>query len=177
MPNWVFTTMTVSGKETDLRNFMWKASAPYATYFRGVRTINEDGTPSFDANAIDEKVHTGCISFMNFRSPENRDAYFASAHPEDGWYEWNAREWGTKWDACNPEMTQDDPSTGVVEYRFDTAWTPAEGAFTAIVAQHPELRFHFHCEEETGWGVEYLGEGGDFSLIREWIEIESEEVF
>ena len=189
MPNWVFTSMTVHGKEEDLRKFQEKASKPYTTYYKGVRTKNEDGTWTYDENAIDERVHDSCISFMNFATPTDLDAYFANADykPEgydkmsmeermahamkfssDGWYDWNVRNWGTKWDACNAEMTNDDPTSGSLGYRFDTAWSPAEGAFQAMVAQHPELSFEFYNEEEQGWGVEFSGEDGELSVVKEW---------
>ena len=190
MPNWVFTSMSVSGKEEDLRKFMEKAGKPYTTYHKGVRKQNEDGTWSYDEDAIDERVHDGVISFMNFASPTDLDSYYADAHgkkPEgydemtmeermahamkfdgDGWYDWNVRNWGTKWDACNPEMTNDDPTSGSIGYRFDTAWSPAEGAFQAMVSQHPELEFEFHNEEEQGWGVVFDGSGGHLSVSKEW---------
>lgn len=189
MPNWVFTSMSVSGKEEDLRKFMDKAGKQYTTYHKGVRKQNEDGTWSYDEDAIDERVHDGVISFMNFATPTDLDAYFGSADykPEgydkmtteermahamrfssDGWYDWNVRNWGTKWDACNPEMTNDDPTSGSIGYRFDTAWSPAEGAFQAMVSQHPELSFEFYNEEEQGWGVEFSGEDGELSVIKEW---------
>lgn len=191
MPNWVFTSMTVHGKEEDLRKFQEKASKPYTTYHKGVWTKDADGKNNYDPEAINESVHDSCISFMNFATPENLEAYYADAHgdtkPEgyeemsmeermahamkfsgDGWYDWNVRNWGTKWDACNPEMTNDDPTSGSLGYRFDTAWSPAEGAFQAMVAQHPELSFEFYNEEEQGWGVEFSGEDGELSVVKEW---------
>lgn len=189
MPNWVFTSLDIKGKEEDLRKFMEKASKPYTTYYKGVRTQNEDGTWSYDADAVDEQVHDACISFMNFTSPENVEAYFAQSdykpegydkmsmeekmahamkHSSDGWYDWNVRNWGTKWDACNPEMTNDDPTTGSVAYRFDTAWSPAVGAFEAMVEQHPELEFDFNCIEEQGWGVVFNGSDGELTVTKEW---------
>lgn len=179
MPNWVNNTMTVSGKEADLKTFMEKASKPYTTYHTDYRT----GEPK-------EQTHSDCLSFMNFASPENLDAYYADAHgakPEgydemsmeermahamkfsgDGWYDWNVRNWGTKWDACNPGMNNENPADGELMYYFDTAWSPAEGAYRQMVEQHPELHFHFRCVEEQGWGVEYVGEDGELSVSNEW---------
>lgn len=189
MPNWVFNSVKITGKEEDLRKFMGKAGKSYTTYYKGVRTEKEDGTWTFDAEAVDEKLHEAPISFMNFHSPEDVDAYFSASDykPEgydkmsteermahamkfssDGWYDWNIREWGTKWDACNPEITNSDPSSGSLGYRFDTAWSPAEGAYRKMVEQHPELQFEFYCEEEQGWGVEFAGENGEFFMTKEW---------
>jgi hypothetical protein len=181
--------MTVLGKEEDLIKFRDKASKSYKTFHKGVRTQNEDGTWTYDAEAVKEELHEAPISFMNFATPDDIEAYYGASDykPEgydemsldekmahamkfssDGWYDWNVREWGTKWDACNPEMTNDDPSTLSIGYRFDTAWSPAEGAFRKMVEQHPELGFEFHNEEEQGWGVEYEGTDGELSVVKEW---------
>lgn len=189
MPNWVFTSMTVLGKEEDLIKFRDKAGKSYQTYHKGERIEKEDGTWSYDPDVVVEKLHEAPISFMNFVTPENIEAYYGASdyEPEgyetmsleekmahamkfssDGWYDWNVREWGTKWDACNPEMTDNEPSTLSIGYRFDTAWSPAEGAFRKMVEQHPELGFEFYNEEEQGWGVEFVGENGELSMTKEW---------
>jgi hypothetical protein len=39
---------------------------------------------------------------------------------------------------------------------------------TAMVEQHPELTFHFYCEEEQGWGGEFSASGGELSETRSW---------
>lgn len=189
MPNWVFTSMTVLGKEEDLIKFRDKASKSYKTFHKGDFVEKEDGTKSYDSEIVKEGLHEAPISFMNFATPADLDAYFGASDykPEgydamsmeermthamkftsDGWYDWNVREWGTKWDACNPEITSDDPSSLSIAYRFDTAWSPAEGAFRKMVEQHPELGFEFYNEEEQGWGVEYEGTDGELSMTKEW---------
>lgn len=178
MPNWVFTAMSVSGKPEDLTKFVEKAKKPHTTYWKDYKTeeVKEE---------IDERV----ISFWNFKKPENEQLYFGASDykPEgyenmsteekmavsmlfksDGWYDWNIRNWGTKWNACDAEMTEDNVASGSVSYMFNTAWSPAENAFQAMVEQHPELSFEFRCVEEQGWGVVFVGEGGEMSVEKEW---------
>lgn len=87
---------------------------------------------------------------------------------DQNWYYWNVNNWGTKWDACNVEVTSDDLKFGSLEYRFSTAWSPAENAFRAMVQQHPELFFHFYNVEEQGWGVEYEGYDGKLHETNNW---------
>ncbi len=179
MPNWVFTSMTVSGKEADLRKFAEKASKTHTTYWRDYQ----------NNNVVKEEIDERVISFWNFKEPENKDLYFGASDykPEgydqlsteekmalsmqfksDGWYDWNIRNWGTKWNACNAEMTGDNFAGGEISYYFDTAWSPAEGAFEAMVEQYPELRFEFRCEEEQGWGVVFEGEDGELNEVKSW---------
>lgn len=176
MPNWVFTTASVHGAADKIAEFREKARQPYKQYHIDWKT-NEPKETTKEADLL----------FWNFIQPENKDAYFADAHgkrPEgyeswsteqkmahdlkftgEGWYDWNIRNWGTKWEA-DGSLEQDEPE--FLQYRFDTAWSPAEGAFRAMVEQHPDLSFSFYCEEEQGWGVEFESEDGELITTKEW---------
>lgn len=183
MPNWVFTTLTVEGSEAEVKKFAEKARKSYHSYYEG--HFGEE------AGKVIEKPVEGAILFWNFKQPENKQAYFgksdykpegyddlsmeekmaiAMRHSSDGWYDWNNREWGTKWEVSGSEVNHESytDGKGSIQYRFDTAWSPATGAFEAIVEQHPELSFDIYCEEEQGWGVEFSGEDGELSVSREW---------
>ena len=190
MPNWVFTTMTIDGSEEDLLAFKKKAGKSYATHFRGSFVAKEDGSKTYDSEIIIEKVHESSLSFWNFVSPTDLDTYFSnsSVKPEgyeqmtqpeqlahslkfesDGWYDWNLRNWGTKWDAGDAYIVDSFPNDkNLLVYQFQTAWSPAQEAFAAMVEQHPTLKFRFDCEEEQGWGVEYEGTNGEIAVTNEW---------
>jgi hypothetical protein len=92
----------------------------------------------------------------------------------DGWYDWNVREWGTKWDACDSSFDDNTEDKGPnLYYSFNTAWSIPEQVYKAITEQHPELDFEFYCEEEQGWGAEYKSttdEDGSrlLELVKEW---------
>jgi hypothetical protein len=185
MPNWVYNSMSVSGSQKDLIAFRDKASKPYTTKNKGKRYQDAEGNWKWDADVEYEQENTSPLSFWNFIEPESKDAYFADAHgkkPEgyeawsmedkmaydlkftgDGWYDWNVRNWGTKWDASDAEITDgtDDEKTACLSYTFQTAWSIPEPVFTAMVRQHPELTFDFECEEEQGWGAEFTSSDGD----------------
>ena len=56
---------------------------------------------------------------------------FASSDKQDcRWYDWRLQNWGTKWNACNVEITRDDED--YLEIRFDTAWSPAQPVIEKI---------------------------------------------
>ena len=177
MPNWVFNTATITGKEADLKKFVEKATKPHTTYWMDWKT-----------NETKEEVSEKELSFWNFIEPENKQLYFGASdykpegydeltleqkmaismqHKSDGWYDWNIRNWGTKWD-CSDISFEDNSSKGNIRYQFSTAWSPAEGAYQAMVEQHPELTFEFDCEEEQGWGVRYVSEDGELIVAEEW---------
>lgn len=185
MPNWVSNWIGASGTEDDIRAFLEKAGKPYATKHSKWNAETKE-YEHFDA------MNKEPFSFWNFIEPEDKEAYFADAHgkkPEgyedwtieqkmahdlkvtgNGWYDWNCREWGTKWDACDPDVSEpsfDDFGNGSVSITFQTAWSIPTPVFEAIVAQHPTIDFDFDCEEEQGWGAKFTSSsgGGERSLI------------
>jgi hypothetical protein len=179
MPNWVYNNVIITGEREDLIAFRDKAArlAPNG--------ISNDGVLEYSDGDTQE------LSFWNFKEPDNKHAYFASSSgtkPEgyegwtaeqkmvhdlkfsgDGWYDWNVREWGCKWDASDVSMADNiQDKEQQLHYNFNTPWSVAEGAFIAMVEQHPTLEFQFYAEEEQGWGIEATGMNGEFSLTKEW---------
>ena len=85
------------------------------------------------------------------------------------WYNFNVREWGTKWDVAvsednkYPETYMEGPVANgenkVVYYNFNTAWSVPVPALKKLSAQYPTLLFTLSYEEETGWG-------GEMELLR-----------
>jgi hypothetical protein len=86
---------------------------------------------------------------------------------EKNWYDWNCTNWGTKWDACEPDEYWDNDS---LELKFNTAWDKPDPIFDAIakICYDNGLTLSIHFEEEQGWGGErHLTAKGNF-LIRDW---------
>lgn len=65
------------------------------------------------------------------------------------WYDWQAANWGTKWDAC--ELTID---VGSDTLRFETAWAPPEKWLAKVSADYPELTFEMAYSE---MGMQFAG--------------------
>lgn len=188
MPNWVYSNITINGKSEDLIAFRDKAGKPQPRGFK-------DGVLEYEEG--DDKV----LSFWSFAQPTDVEAYFASSSGEkpegyaewdlskkmehdlkftgNGWYDWNVREWGTKWDACDSDLQDFTKDKGpYLYYSFSTAWSIPEPVFRAMCEQHPDLDFKFWSEEEQGWGAEYTSSGVDGAedgeptstllLVNEW---------
>jgi hypothetical protein len=162
MPNWVENTMTITGSAEDIADFKAKASQPKTTLWEGKEEIDE-----------------AVLSFMNFIAPPQEalasGEYYGTHGWSEGkevgrtpnnWYEFNNREWGTKWDASDEELTNE--SENELSYYFQTAWAPPAPVFQAMAEQHPNLVFEIHCVEEQGWGVDYEGKDGVFIITDEW---------
>jgi hypothetical protein len=67
------------------------------------------------------------------------------------WYDWATCHWGTKWD-IEAELAYEDDT--VLEYRFDTAWSPPVEWLRKVAADYPKLRFCLKYEEP---GMAFMG--------------------
>ena len=50
---------------------------------------------------------------------------------EENWYNWNTKNWGTKWDVGNAEFCWNDDDM-CVWISFETAWSPPIGVYEAL---------------------------------------------
>jgi hypothetical protein len=150
MPNHVYNTVTITAKtKEDLDAFLRKASAQERefSYWNFI-------TPPAEALASGEYWATrGWVAGKE------------TGHTPNNWYEFNTREWGTKWDTYDLHVESAPKSFYAT---FSSAWSPPEPVFQAMTEQHPELTFSFSWEEEQGWGGEATGEGGEYSIDKEW---------
>jgi hypothetical protein len=144
MPNWVSNQITITAKsKTELDLFVAKAKGA--------------------ESKILEKDSDSLLHFGAFIHPSDEEL---EKYNEEGWYDWNVENWGTKWDACYIDTTRIFDTR--FSYSFQTAWSIPEPVFTAMAEQHPELTFEIWSEEEQGWGAEYHAENGNIVLTKEW---------
>jgi hypothetical protein len=166
MPNWVYTSINISGSKEEIARFREQAGKPHPESYD-------------EAAGKVEYSSTDPISFWNFIAPPQEAVesgeYFGTSGWVGGekkgdtptnWYNWNNDNWNTKWDCCNPELDTDEETN--LTYRFDTAWSPASPVFEKMVEQFPDLNFDIYWEEEQGFGAELSGSGGELSITKEW---------
>jgi hypothetical protein len=121
--------------------------------------------PVFAFHNIYNHIEDGITDEVYLRQPDH-SLPLAEALKFEGnhWYDWNVRNWGTKWDVGvhsddkYPDTYVEGPipngENKVVYYNFNTAWSPAFPAISKLSAQYPSLLFTLSYEEETGWGGE-----------------------
>lgn len=201
MPNWVYSYVSVNGKREALLAFAEKARQEYETLWItsewkfDAELGKNVKVPESERKIEREMSGESPLSFWNFVRPTDEELPYYFGHktkPEDeedanatteerlakrltfsgsGWYDWNVRNWGTKWDANEVELDEklDELKEGdSLTYRYSTAWGIPEPVMRAMVEQHPELSFSFECEEEQGWGANYEGDEGILSMVKEW---------
>ena len=167
MPNWVSNSMVISGETAEVQAFIEKARGADSLvrnddqrdlHFGAFIHPTDEDLPYYRGDLKEEKPEN-----WEELSPAEQMAHSLKFSGRD-WYDWNIREWGTKWDACDVSFEDLDPIT----YNFSTAWSIPEPVFRAMVAEFPTLEFDFHCEEEQGWGATFAGKDGELSLVEEW---------
>ena len=170
MPNWVSNNVSVTAKsKAELDAFLEKAKGEQSK-------VRSEGNEEFHFGAF---IHPSDEDLPYYKGeieeekPEGWDELSSAeqlAHnlkfQGRDWYDWNVREWGTKWDACDIYLERTDDL--IANIGFQTAWSPPEPIFKAIVEQFPELGFEIFYEEEQGWGGELTGSEGELSLDKEW---------
>lgn len=150
MPNWVFNQVTITGDAKSIAEVKGRLAAP---------------TPKREASPF---------SFWNIVAPTDLDRYEKSVgssdkenyEHEDNWYNWNNRNWGTKWDASDPNMVHDTAEE--IAYEFDTAWSPPIPAMVQLSEQYPSLTIKIRFTEEQGWGGIIQLKEGEEDLLDEW---------
>lgn len=149
MPNHVFNNIKVTGSEEAITAFKEKAHFDERefSYWHFV-------TPPAEALTSGEYWAT-----RGYVKGEE------TGFTPNNWYEFNTREWGTKWDSYDIDV-QIAPKSFFAS--FSSAWSPPMPVFQAMVEQHPELEFEFYWCEEQDWGGEAIGAGGHFSIVKEW---------
>jgi hypothetical protein len=185
MPNWVYNGLTIEGNPEQVKALIKQMNKPF------VYSVEPLGDLSF---GIKQRKYVNPIfSFHNIYSyldhgvtdeqyhsqpPRKDDSSFADfmKFESNDWYNFNNREWGTKWDVAVAEdatysnTNMEEAENGenyVVHYNFETAWSRPLGAISKLSAQYPTLLFTLSYEEETGWG-------GEMEFLRGEVISESE---
>ena len=180
MPNWVYNGLTVEGKPESVKKMMEQLNTPF------VRVHDQWNVATQQMEKQQVTYPNPIFAFWNIIKPTDLEAYDKQAEFKgttlpidfagDDWYNWNIRNWGTKWDVAvssnetYPNTTVEDTANGenhVVHYNFETAWSRPMPALINLSNQYPDLLFTLSYEEETGWG-------GELELLRGKVISESQ---
>jgi hypothetical protein len=164
MPNWTTNSVIVSAKtEAELTEFLDFCDQPHTSHWKDWKS---------DEVITDENTKG---VFWNFITPTDLDSYFAGetrTPPPAGtdimeaiskqfaegmdWYNWNVRNWGTKWDITLERdeigaYAQNNHGDWYFQWTFDTAWSPAVEAYDSIAKRFPNLEFNYEITEEANF--------------------------
>ena len=172
MPNHVYNTVKLTGNYDDLHILKKLLSMPQPIQLAEGRLDFQD-INFYSLISPDESI------WEEYNGPEPKgrsleeSLKFASNH----WYDWNIRNWGTKWNAYDASISDNLSDESVksyyIKYEFSTAWSPPEGIMKALAKKIYELKlnvsFSWTYEEEQGWGgVVENTSNGDIVEIDSW---------
>lgn len=173
MPNWVYNSLTIEGDPALIAKVKAQLNTPFQ---------REHDNWNMETGQMEMKTYhfsNPVFAFWNIIKPTNLEAYNKQADHSlpmeeqlmfkgENWYDWNVRNWGTKWDVAVSDDEQ-YPETELIEesetsltYSFNTAWSPPVEALAELSAQYPNLVMNHSYEEETGWGGEAIIQDGSY---------------
>ena len=182
MPNWVYNGLTIEGNPDLVNDLVRMMNRPFVMIHDSWNMETKDmevkqttyPNPVFAFHNIWNHRQEGIDDLEYVKQPKRSDLpvdngqwwkdTMAIAEVDNSWYNWNVRNWGTKWDVAvdennkYPETYIEGPTKNgenlVVYYNFNTAWSPPFPAMEKLSAQYPSLLLTLSYEEETGWGGE-----------------------
>ena len=183
MPNWCYNSLTMEGSEELIADVKRMLNRPFTqthdswNQTTGKMELSDTvySKPVFAFHNIYNHKQAGISDEeYNKQSDHTQPISEAIMFKGNNWYDWNVRNWGTKWDVAvhdgeeysDTEITIDTPDT--LAYRFNTAWSPPIEAITKLSEQYPDLEMSLSYEEETGWGGEHLFINGQGSEIESY---------
>ena len=152
MPNWTANTIRALGTPQDLRAFLeavkWEDKIfdfnriiPMPELLRhtakGARIIDGQRVESWyvidDTEAFPKEEHV-----RRFTAEEEA---LLEAIGHRNWYDWSVENWGTKWNAANPDIDTSSIANGYLEVSFDTAWAEPLPVLQKMGAMFPHISF------------------------------------
>ena len=187
MPNWVFNTLTIQGPKEQVDSIKDRLNKPYKKTFENWNMESqkmefkeyEFSNPVFAFHNIYNHIEDGVSDEIYHKQPNHAlPIEEAMMFKGNSWYDWNVRNWGTKWDVA---VHNDDkyPDTVLHEhksegedqwlvYGFQTAWSPPVPAMEKLSALVPNCVLTLSFEEETGWGGEIEFVNGEITAETEY---------
>ena len=185
MPNWVYNGLTIEGNPDEVKKLITQMNKPFAMIHdswnseTGKMEVKQTTYPNpvFAFHNIYNHREAGITDLEYVQQPPSgKDMTDWFKFEGNDWYNFNVREWGTKWDVAvsednkYPDTYMEESPNGenhVVYYNFNTAWSRPMPALQKLSAQYPSLLFTLSYEEETGWG-------GELEILRGEVISESE---
>jgi hypothetical protein len=173
MPNWVYNGLTIEGSPEQVTKLVEQMNQPFKKIADNWNMETKQmevqlytyPNPVFAFHNIYNHTQAGISDEEYIKQPDHTlPIQEAMMFKGNHWYDFNVREWGTKWDVAvgaedkYPDTYIEGPTENgenlVVYYNFNTAWSPPFPAIAKLSAQYPALLFTLSYEEETGWGGE-----------------------
>jgi hypothetical protein len=183
MPNWTYNYLDINGSKEDISAIKAQLNKPFTKQHEQWNPETNKmeikdypySNPVFAFHNIYNHIQDG-VSDEDYMKQPDHTLPMAEQLQFKGkcWYDWNVRNWGTKWDVgmsdeeSYRETEITDETDTSIGYKFNTAWSPPFQAIEKLSAQYPDVEFSLSYEEETGWGGEMLFVNGQPTEIESY---------
>ena len=148
IPNYVYSTLSLEGNAEDIKLFREKfefdgklQATKVIPYPRELELLDKKHNESGDKlTEVEERELT--LIALEGKYNLKRDGF------NQGGYDWNCKNWGTKWGFCDCEIEDADGYDFM--YSFSTAWSPITPVILEMSKQFPKITFTYFCDEESG---------------------------
>ena len=145
MPNWCSNEVQFDGSEEDIAKFKEECFSDH----KGEAVLDFSKVlpePDYDKPKKDGTHNDGVQTELHSVMPD--------------WWNWRNENWGTKWNLVPTHdgdltayMTVEDGEDFIM-LEFDTAWSPPNGIYEAIVDKYPDISVNWFYRED---GVQMAG--------------------
>ena len=142
MPNWCFNRLKVyahDGEESEkqLKKFVKE----------NVNVDKENGEALSFQGSVPRPKELDITAGTRTEDEEAQAKINEEKYGHKDWYSWCIDNWGTKWDACNSYVDDEDECEVVIA--FETAWSPPLEWMQKASEKYPLLVFEMNVEEES----------------------------
>lgn len=183
MPNWASSKVTLSGDYDTVTEIKDRLAKPYQDphfpdktnegvflLWNIVKPDNLDTYLERDKKAFEQivKAEPDLVELNKADSKETWDTGNIMAQileqqaTGQGWYEWNCRNWGTKWETGDKAVIEYElpTDTGIeICYRMESAWSPPAEALEHLARQYPNITINLSSIDESDC----------FAMSAEWV--------
>jgi hypothetical protein len=166
MPNWVSNSVTIYGTIEEIKQLKeWMGDIDFNRIIPMPKEIEGFTSPvhivsqkEFEEQEKQYRKHleTPEKDRESFRRNMTKELsnQFIKKYGYNNWHDWSVNNWGVKWSASRVEA---DWADSFVVFNFDTAWSPPELIYKAIIKKFPELKITwYYKEEEIGFEEELV---------------------
>lgn len=153
MPNWCDNRLYIAGDTETIKTFIEKVTVPDDQQEKRGQRYDILGNLYPTPQELKDTV-SGWSADEAVQSERNKqyEANKAKYGSKD-WYDWNIKNWGTKWGDCDTYIVDEEPfitpdGRGHIEFVFQSAWSPALEGIAHITKMFPSLEFACSYAEE-----------------------------
>jgi CheY-like chemotaxis protein len=162
MPNWATSKIVITSTPENLKEIREQLSKPYkypdseeqmAGEFLLWNIVSPTDLYTYTGKDVEAfaEIAKNNPDLTDKRSPEEKMQAFTEEMASGewleklresiatgmGWYEWNIRNWGTKWEISEDKCEVLAESETSITYRVETAWNSPLEALDKLAEQHP----------------------------------------